>query len=159
VTPEDVGEAAVPAVALAAEHGQRLGHLGPGHGVGHEGDPVGAPPLVGVAPQPDHQLHVLAHGVVGVAADAAHRLAVEEAEGAGDDEVPAEPVPAEPAEEVGAEVLHRLDPGSAPRGARTSVTRPHRTSEPFATRIVPPAASTSSPERKGGPCAGASRAR
>jgi hypothetical protein len=101
----------VPPLALSPEHPPALGHLGPGDGIGDEGHLPGPAMLVPVATEPHHELHVLADGVVEVPAGVDYGVAPEEPEGAGNDEVPTEPVPAEAPEEECAQVLHDLDPG------------------------------------------------
>ncbi len=52
-----------------------------------------------------------------VSADVEHRVAAKQPEGAGDDEVAAEPVPAETAGQEGAQVLDRLKCGQCPGGS------------------------------------------
>ncbi len=111
----------MPPVTLPAEHAEALGRLGPGDRVGHEGDTMGSARIVPVAPEPQDDLHVLAHGVVNVTTDVDDAGAAEEAERAGDDQVTAEAVPAHPPEEEGAEVLHHLHP----RQRRTGNPRRH----------------------------------
>ena len=87
---QDLGEAAVPAAALLAQHRAVLGRLGPGDRLGDEDDPAVDPlspsqrcrrttssassPMQSVAIPPTAGQHVLA----------------EHAEGAGDDQQPAE---------------------------------------------------------------------
>ncbi len=59
--------------------------------------------------QPHHQLHVLADRIGAIAADRHHPLAIEQAEGAGDDQHGIERRPAEAAEQKGAQVLDDLE--------------------------------------------------
>ncbi len=72
VAPQDIGEPALPAVALPAQDPHRGGNLGPGHRVGHEDDAVRPPPLQALAAQPHDQLHVLADGPLEVPAGVEH---------------------------------------------------------------------------------------
>ena len=138
--PQYIGQPAMPAVALAAEHrraSRELRSTPPGRA--RKRSYAGPPLLVRQPLQPQHQLHVLADGVVQVSAGVEHRVAPEEAERARDDDVAAEPVPAEPAEQERAQVLDHLDAGQQLASApRASITRPCLTSEPLTTRMVPP---------------------
>ena len=147
---QHVGEPAVPAVALAAEDPQASRDLGPGDRVRDEQDAVAPVAPARQAAHAHDDLHVLADGLVHVAAGGDHRLAPEEAERAGDHEVAAEPVPAEPAGEERAQVLDGLQRLQRTGAARArGMTRPARTSQPLTARIVPPTASTSSSSRNG----------
>ena len=106
----------MPPVALAPQDRQRLGDLGPGHGVRDELHDRRRPARAG-GPQPCHQLHVLADRSVQVAAGDQDGLLLEQPEGARDDQVAPQAVPAEPAEQERPQVLHVLHPGQPGPGS------------------------------------------
>ena len=66
-----------------------------------------------MAPQPEDQFHILAHGVMRIAVGGNHRFAPEETEGAGDDQIPAQAP-----EEEGPQVLDDLKPHQGTPGGR-----------------------------------------
>src|SRR5947207_2386845 len=68
VTPHDVGQSPVPAVALTAENSERRRGLGPGHRVGDEVHPPGPALLPAPTPESEHQLHIFTDSVMGIAA-------------------------------------------------------------------------------------------
>ena len=105
---------------------------------------LGRAALVAEAAQPHHQFHVLADGVVQPAAGRDHRLAAEQPERAGDDEVAAQAVQAEPAEQERAQVLDHLDAGEpGARHGHVDARWPCRVGTALTGRIVPPVATTS----------------
>lgn len=104
----------MPAVALAAEYAQGLGHLGPGDRVGDVLDAIGQPVVASVAAQAGDELHVLPHRCVLVAAGGDRRLAAEEPERARDDEVAPQAIPPQAPGQEGALILDGLDPGDDP---------------------------------------------
>jgi hypothetical protein len=69
VPEEGVYKAPVPAVSLAVQYAQGVRDLGPGYGVGDEGDAILTVVLPEEAMPAGDEFHVLAHGAVGVAAD------------------------------------------------------------------------------------------
>jgi hypothetical protein len=109
VAPEALGQAALPAPALTAEHGERLWGLGPRDGVGDELDPVGLAAAPQMLVDAHHQLGVLADRLRPPAADRVHDVAAEQVEGTRDDQQGPQPAPAHPADEEGAEVLDHLE--------------------------------------------------
>lgn len=111
VSDERLGETAMPSIALPAQHAQTFRCLGPCDRIGDEIDARGGLRLVAVAAKPDHQLHVFTDCVVKIAACSDDGVAAEEAERAGDDEVPAEPVPGQAPKQKCPQVLDCLKAG------------------------------------------------
>ena len=104
------GQTALPAAALAAQRAEVLGRFGPADRIGQVADAIGNAPLAVPAVQAHHQFHVLAHGAGAVAADRQHALAVEQAEGTGNDQHRIERRPAQPAQQERAQVFDDLEP-------------------------------------------------
>src|SRR5215212_4509045 len=111
MAPEYVSQTAVPSVALTSEDFGRLRHFGPGHRVWNERDLSRPSLFVGQPLEAQYQLHILADGVVQIAAGGDDCFALKQAERSGDDDVPAESVPAEPAEQECAQILDHLNAG------------------------------------------------
>ncbi len=111
---EHVQQAAKPPVALTRKRSQGFGRFGEGHGFGGELHAGDVATLVGGPSKAHDQLHVLADGVVLVAAHLEQRVAPEQAERAADDEVASERAPGDAADEERARVLHclRADQGT-----------------------------------------------
>lgn len=101
----------MPAVALASQDAQRVGHLGPGHRIGDELNPSGTAVLICAASQAGNEFHVLSDGVVFISTGGEHRVAAEESKGAGDDEVAPQAVPAQATGQERAQVLDGLQSG------------------------------------------------
>ena len=110
VSPQRLPESPMPPIALPAQalHGRR--DLGPADRIGCEEDPVLTAGLPIVLVQPDHQLHVLCHGVRPEPAHLHHRCSPEQPESTRDDEQRVEVAPASPAGEEAAGVLHHSIP-------------------------------------------------
>src|ERR687895_1087642 len=109
--PERVSQPAMPAVTLAAQHLERGRGLRPGDRIGNKLDPVRPPLLVAPAPQPQDQFYILAHRILGIATGGDDRIPPEQTKSPGDNEIAPQPVPAQPSEQEGPQILHRLDPG------------------------------------------------
>ena len=109
--PQTVSESAVPAITLPSQHLHRLGNLSPRHRIRHKSDFAGTAPLVRKPFEPQHQLHILADGVVEVPAGAQHRFASEQTKSAGDDDVAPQAVPSESAEQESPQILDDLHAG------------------------------------------------
>ena len=89
--------------------------LGPAHRVRHEGDAIGSPGGPHVTVHPDHEVHVLADGLVPEAADLHQHVLPEHPEGAGDEHEGAELAPGGPPIEKRPQVLdhlRRAEPGA-----------------------------------------------
>ena len=126
--PQALQQAALPAVALAAQRRPVGRHLGPADRIGEEDDAGAAALLAGPPVQPRHQLHVLADGVAAEAAGPHRRLLAEQAEGAGDDQQRVHPRQRRAAGEKAAHVLLRLAQQQRParRGGVQHPAAPHR---------------------------------
>lgn len=149
VTPEGVGEPAVPAVALPAEDAQAFGDFGPGDGIGDERDAAGPALLVAGAAQAQDKFHVLADGVRGVTAGGDDRPAVERPKAPEMMRLPPKRFqPMRPKRKARRYSITCM-PGRNEPGTRTSSTRPLLTREAFMGRIVPPAATRSGRSRNG----------
>ena len=98
----------MPALALLAQIAQPLGHLRPADGVGGVADGIVDAVDCAVFVQLDHQLHILAHGLVVVAAHGDDRVLFEQSERAGNDERAVEAVKEDARGEEGAVVLQHL---------------------------------------------------
>ena len=110
MSPQGVGEPAVPAVPLPPQHGEGAWRFRPGDGIWDELHPSGNPSLVPLPSEPQDELHVLADRA-GVAACLKERLAPEQSEGAGDHEVSTEAIPANATEQERPQILDRLEAG------------------------------------------------
>ena len=100
----------MPPIALPAQALHGRGDLGPADRIGCEEDPVLTAGLPIVLVQPDHQLHILGHGVGPEPAHLHHRRSPEQPESTRDDEQRVEVAPASPAGEEAAGVLQDLEP-------------------------------------------------
>ena len=118
VAPHRLHQPAVPPVALAPEHAPRLGHLGPAHGVGDEGDPVGLTALSHDAVETHDQLDVLPDRGRVVSAGLDHELAPEQPERPRDDEQGAQSRPSDPTRQERPQVLDDLQVGEQARRGR-----------------------------------------
>ena len=98
----------MPALSLLAQIAQPLGHLRPADGVGGVADGIVDAVDCAVFVQLDHQLHILAHGLVVVAAHGDDRVLFEQSERAGNDERAVEAVKEDARGEEGAVVLQHL---------------------------------------------------
>jgi hypothetical protein len=103
--------AALPAGALPSQDAEVLGHLGPADRLGNELDAIVLPEVAEVAVELDDQLHVLADSAVAVASDRHRRLALEQAEGAGDDRQRLHRAQRQPGHQEGAQIFDDLDEG------------------------------------------------
>src|SRR5207245_6805189 len=111
VLPHRGDEPAVPTLALAAQDQSRFGDLRPGHGIGDERYLVADLLAPQMTVQAHDEVQVLHDARCVVPADGDEVFLAEQSEGAGDDEATAEAVPAEAAEQEGAQVLDHLDAG------------------------------------------------
>ena len=108
----------MPAFSLVAQRLDRLGDLGPHDRIGNEGHVVALSPFAEEPVDADRELEVLGDRVLTVASDGQHEPLLPQAEGAGDQHVPPESIPAEPTEQKGPEVLRNLEGGQpTPRDA------------------------------------------
>ena len=98
----------MPALSLLAQIVQPLGHLRPADGVGGVADGIVDAVDCAVFVQLDHQLHILAHGLVVVAAHGDDRVLFEQSERAGNDERAVEAVKEDARGEEGAVILQHL---------------------------------------------------
>ena len=101
----------MPPSPLACQIFQPLRHLGPADGIGGVADSIGTPVLPAKDVQPDHQLHVLPHGVECVTPRLDDHALFEQAEGAGDDDAAVEFIQHDPGGQEGAVVLQHLHTG------------------------------------------------
>src|SRR5690242_13697613 len=102
---EGLERAALPARALVAEDLERFGGLGPAHRVGHVADPVVALLLAHVAVELDHQLEILADGLLAESADLDRGIAPEAPERARYDQQRAHLAEPEPGHQERAQVF------------------------------------------------------
>ena len=126
----------MPALALARKDLRRLWDFGPRHGIGNERHLIANFPGAQIAMQAHDEIEILDDTRGAIPAYGHHVVLAKQPERARDDQVAAEPIPAQPAEEKRAQILDHLDARQQPArdtrigdpavGDCAAVGHPHR---------------------------------
>ena len=109
MSPQDVCQPAMPPITLSTEDSCGFRYLRPRNRVGNESNLARTSLFIGEPLEPQHELHIFADSIVQISSRLQHRFALKQPERAGDNDIAAKPVPAESAEEKGAEVFDYLN--------------------------------------------------